>query len=78
MVNCNDVVFGLVYVIDICVFLFVVNYDISMVDKVIEYVDELFSGYKEDVLKVGVIKVESYIEYGFLKIVIIKEVVKVF
>ncbi|HAM1310826.1 TPA: universal stress protein [Listeria monocytogenes] len=65
--NRNDAALGLVHVIDT-----------SMADKATEYADELLSGYKEDALKAGVTKVESYIEYGSPKTAITKEAAKAF
>ncbi|EAA0396465.1 universal stress protein [Listeria monocytogenes] len=76
--NRNDAALGLVHVIDTRAFSSVANYDTSMADKATEYADELLSGYKEDALKAGVTKVESYIEYGSPKTAITKEAAKAF
>lgn len=76
--NRNDAALGLVHVIDTRAFSSVANYYTSMADKATEYADELLSGYKEDALKAGVTKVESYIEYGSPKTAITKEAAKAF
>ncbi|RDX02761.1 universal stress protein [Listeria kieliensis] len=74
----NDGALGLVHVIDTRAFSSVANYDTSMADKATEYADELLNGYKEDAMKDGVSKVETYIEYGSPKTAITKEAANAF
>lgn len=74
----NDAALGLVHVIDTRAFSSVANYDTSMADKATEYADELLEGYKENASNAGVVKVESYIEYGSPKTAITKEAATAF
>ncbi|MFS0615511.1 universal stress protein [Lederbergia ruris] len=72
----NQAQLTLVHVIDTRAYVAINTYDRTMEDRAGEYAEELLRGYKEEAMKLGLVNMNTVIEYGSPKTVIPKKVAK--